>query len=167
MKLAVCRLNGRKGHEVGRELLAMLYREETGCSLPEIRIEERGKPYFADSPLHFSISHTRTHAVCVLAHCPVGVDAEELDRQLRGNIVRRALSESEYRQYEQSESSQETFLRFWVLKEAAVKLSGEGLQGFPNHTQFVLPDERIRVWDGCLIALMAEDESEGVEFYAV
>lgn len=167
MRLAVCRLNGCKGHEAGRELLEMLCRAETGQALPEIRIAQRGKPYFTDSPLHFSISHTRTHAVCVLAHCPVGVDAEELDRPVRESLAKRALSPMEYRQFERAENSSEAFLRFWVLKEAAAKLSGEGLQGFPNHTEFVLPDERIRVWDGCLIALMAKDETEGVEFYAV
>ena len=59
-------LNGRSGHEAGRELLARLYREETGKDCPEILVADRGKPYFQDSSLHFSISHTKKHVFCVV-----------------------------------------------------------------------------------------------------
>ena len=48
MRMAHCRLTGQSGHEAGRDLLAKLYREETGEALPEILITDRGKPYFAD-----------------------------------------------------------------------------------------------------------------------
>ena len=37
-------LNGRTGHEAGRQLLAKLYREETGAECPEIAVAEGGKP---------------------------------------------------------------------------------------------------------------------------
>ena len=75
-------LKGRTGHEVGRELLAELYRRVTGQELPSIAVADRGKPYFVDSPWHFSISHTKDHVFCALAKCPVGIDAEELDRKI-------------------------------------------------------------------------------------
>lgn len=166
MKLAVCNLNGRKGHEAGRDLLAFLYREETGQVLPEIWVTDRGKPYFPDSDLHFSISHTRTHAVCALAHCPVGVDAEELGRKIREPFAKRVLSPGEWQQYMTAPDLERAILTFWVLKEASVKLTGEGLQGFPNQTDFSLSDPRVREWDGCLIALMM-DGQEGEEFYAL
>ena len=48
-------------------LLKELYREATGKDLPEIRITDRGKPYFPDSDWHFSISHTPKHAFFVLS----------------------------------------------------------------------------------------------------
>lgn len=167
MRIAVCRLEGISGHKAGRKLLDMLYREETGQPMPEIRRAEQGKPYFPGSDLHFSISHTRRHAVCVLAHSSVGVDAEELDRPLRLKVADRMLSASELQQMKAAEDPRRAFLSFWVLKEALVKLTGEGLAGFPNWTEFTLPDARIREYDGCLIALMCEGEPEGEIFYAV
>jgi phosphopantetheinyl transferase len=71
-------LEGRRGHEAGRALLSELYTRETGDSLPEIRITEWGKPYFADSPWHFSISHTRRRVFVALSRHNIGIDAEEL-----------------------------------------------------------------------------------------
>ena len=46
-----------------------------------------------------------------------------------------------------------------VLKEAAAKLSGEGLRGFPNHTNFSLDDPRVREIDGCIVAVLREGEA--------
>ena len=42
MKIASCKLNGLTGHEAGRKLLAEMYREETGESLSEIAVTDRG-----------------------------------------------------------------------------------------------------------------------------
>ena len=39
-------------------------------------------------------------------------------------------------------------------KEAAAKLSGEGLRGYPNHTNFSLDDPRVQQIDGCLVAVI-------------
>ena len=49
-------------HEAGRALLAQLWAAHIGGSLPPMAIAERGKPYFVDSPWHFSITHTPRHA---------------------------------------------------------------------------------------------------------
>ena len=51
-------LDGRTGHEAGRALLRALWEENMVGPIPEIAIADRGKPYFVDSPWHFSISHT-------------------------------------------------------------------------------------------------------------
>ena len=92
MRIAHCTLNGRSGHEAGRELLAELYREETGKDLPEILVSDRGKPYFSDGKLHFSISHTPRHAFCALSENNVGLDAEELDRNINLKLADKILS---------------------------------------------------------------------------
>jgi phosphopantetheinyl transferase len=47
-------------------------------------------------------------------------------------------------------------LTFWVLKEAEAKLSGQGLKGYPNHTNFSLEDPRVTQMEGCLVAVMEE-----------
>ncbi len=151
-------LLGRPGHEAGRELLGKLYLQETGQPLPPIAKQEWGKPYFADSPWHFSISHTKGHVFCALARENIAIDAEELGREVRPELPKRVLSPGELMQYEAAPDKGRAFLTFWVLKEAAAKLSGRGLRGFPNHTDFSLSDPRVREAYGCLIAVMTGEE---------
>ena len=156
MILKFCALSGRSGHEAGRELLAQAYREATGDELPPIAITERGKPYFPDSPWHFSISHTKAHAFCVLSDSPIGIDAEETDRNMNLALAEKILSPAEKVRYNAATDKRRALLTFWVLKEAAAKCSGEGLRGYPNHTDFSPDDPRVTEIDGCLVAIIEE-----------
>ena len=156
MRLVWCKLDGQTGHEAGRQLLAEVYRAETGEDLPEIRLTDRGKPYFPGSPWHFSISHTRLHAFCVLSRNNVAIDAEELDRKMNLKLAEKILSPMEKRQFDAAENKERALLTFWVLKEAAAKLSGEGLRGYPDHTHFSLEDPRVTELGGCILAVMEE-----------
>ena len=149
-------LNGRPGHDVGRELLAELYQKATGEALPPIAVSDRGKPYFPDSPWHFSISHTPCHAFCALAKCPIGIDAEEQARRVNPKLAEKVLSSSEKLRFNQCPDKNDSFLRLWVLKEAAAKFTGEGLKGYPNHTDFSPDDPRIQTIDGCYVAVFTE-----------
>ena len=159
MKVASCALAGRTGHEAGRALLAALYREETGLELPPIAVETRGKPYFPDSDWHFSISHTPRRAFCALSRREIGIDAEELDRNVNLALAEKILSPGERVQFDAAPDKRRALLTFWVLKEAAAKLSGEGLRGFPNHTDFSLDDPRVREIEGCVVAILREGET--------
>lgn len=154
MRFAFCALDGLTGHEAGRQLLAQLYREETGEDPPPVVKTDRGKPYFENSPYHFSISHTPKHAFCVLAKENIAIDAEELDRNVNLKLAHRVLSPGEKAQFDAVQDKRRALLTFWVLKEAAAKLSGEGLRGFPNHTDFSLDDPSVQEIDGGLVAIM-------------
>ena len=154
MLIACCALEGRTGHEAAYELLTQLYRQQTGDPLPEIRRTDRGKPYFADEKWHFSISHTKKHAFCALSDKPLGIDAEEKDRKIDLRLAEKILSPMEKAQFESAPDKRLALLRFWVLKEAAAKLSGEGLRGYPNHTAFSLDDPRLTEMNGCIVAVM-------------
>ena len=156
MVMASCELNGKTGHEAGRELLSDLYRRKTGEDLPQIRITDRGKPYFVSGKWHFSISHTSRHAFCALSECPVGIDAEELDRNINLRLADKILSPNERARFDATKDKRLALLTFWVLKEAAAKCSGEGLRGYPNHTDFSLDDPRVCTMDGCLLAVIQE-----------
>ena len=159
MMLAHCTLDGCTGHEAGRALLARLYREATGEPLPPIAVTERGKPYFPGKDWHFSISHTKKHAFCVLSRENVAIDAEEADRKINLKLADRILSPGEMAQFRKTEDPQTALLTFWVLKECAAKLSGEGLRGFPNGTDFSLEDPRVQRMAGCLVAIMTESQA--------
>ena len=149
-------LNGRSGHEAGRELLAQLYRRQFGKELSEIAVTPMGKPYFADKSAHFSISHTKSRVFCALSSRNVAIDAEDMDRTVSEKLAQKILSPAEFAQYEAAENKAHAILRFWVLKEAAGKLSGQGVQPYPNHTNFSLDDPRITEIHGHFVAVMTE-----------
>jgi len=151
VKIASCALDGRTGHEAGRALLAALYREETGLDLPPVAIASGGKPYFPGSDWHFSISHTPRHAFCALSRREIGIDAEERDRNINLALAEKILSPNEKAQFD---AAPDKLLTFWVLKEARVKRTGDGLQGYPNGTDFSLNDPRVTEMDGCLVAVI-------------
>ena len=153
---AVRALDGRSGHEVGWELLAELYLKKTGDPLPPIQVADRGKHYFENSSLHFSISHTKAHAFCALSERPIGIDAEEIDRKINLRLADKILSPVEKLRFDAAPDKHTALLRLWVLKEAAAKLSGEGLRGYPNHTDFSPDDPRIREVEGCVVAILTE-----------
>ena len=151
MRLAWQRLEGRNGHEAGRQLLAELYRAETGQDLPEIAVTSRGKPYFPDAPWHFSISHTQNHAFCALSQRNIGIDAEETSRDIDPKLAQRILSPAELAKFD---GSREMLLKFWVLKEAYAKLTGRGLGNYLRQTDF--DPETAQIIDGCFVAVLEE-----------
>lgn len=145
MELAWQRLEGRDGHRVGLELLRQLM----GGTLPEIRRTGRGKPYFPDNPVQFSVSHTKNHVFCAVSEKNIGIDAEEMERTLKtaplcspGELARVATPKD--------------LLRLWVLKEAYAKLTGRGIGTYLKNTDFDPKDQRILEIDGCFVAVLEE-----------
>ena len=156
MKIAHSFVDSRGAHAIGRELLAQLYLAQTGQQMPDIWIGERGKPYFVEGNWHFSITHTRHHVFCALSEHPIGIDAEELDRNINLRLAEKILSPLEKAQFNTAQDKQRALLTFWVLKEAAAKQSGIGLNGYPNQTEFSLSDPRVTESHGCLLAVVQD-----------
>ena len=154
MELRYMVLDGVSGHEAGRMLLARMYAEKTGKDLPEILTGPRGKPFFAGNDLHFSISHTKHYAFCALSESPVGIDAEEKDRKINLHLAEKILSPTEKVRWEAAADKHSALLKLWVLKEADGKRTGEGINGYPNHTDFSPDDPRIREIAGCYVAVI-------------
>ena len=117
-----------------------------------------GKALFRKfTPSLFYLPHKK-HAFCALAQWPVGIDAEEMDRRVDLRLADKILSEPERMRYDAADDKRTILLRLWVLKEATVKLTGEGLRGFPNHTDFSSDDARILEIDGCYVAVLEEKD---------
>ena len=154
--LEYMRIAPGQGHEAGRRLLAKMYLERFGRPMPEILTTDRGKPYFGDGSAYFSISHTKKHVFCALSQWPVGLDAEEEDREIDLRLADKILSPAEKKRFQEAQDPRQALLRFWVLKEAAAKLSGEGLRGYPNGTDLSPEDPALRRIDGCFVALLEE-----------
>ena len=151
---------GPSGHEAGRRLLAQLYRQATGQPLPPILVTDRGKPYFATGDLCFSISHTKNRVFCALADHPIGIDAEPIDRNIDLRLAEKILSTPEKARFARAKDPREALLRLWVLKEATAKFTGEGLRGYPNHTDLSPEDPRIQIIHGCFVAVIESKENE-------
>lgn len=147
-------LPGEDGHTAGRRLLGQLYEELTGEKMPAISCTDRGKPYFTEGNWHFSISHTKHHVFCALASHPVGIDAEEKHRDIDLRLAEKILSPAEAQRFEKAADKRLALLKLWVLKEAAAKLAGTGLRGYPNTTDFSPEDPRITEDLGCLVAVL-------------
>lgn len=123
-------------HEQGRKTCAAAYlllceglRKEYGITeKPVFEYGEHGKPFMIGHPeIHFNISHCREAAVCVISNRPVGVDVESI-REYKDSLVRYTMNEAEIALITQSPRPEETFTRLWTMKEAVLKLSGEGLR---------------------------------------
>ncbi len=150
-------LDGRDGHNVGRELLAKLYMQTTGEKLPAIAVTPRGKPYFPEENWHFSISHTEHFAFCALSRKNIGLDAEEKGRKVSPAMIEKFTSTGEKSRL--GTDSQDAFLRLWVLKEAQSKLTGRGMGNWLKDTDFDPFDQRIQEINGCYVAVLEENDA--------
>lgn len=151
------RISAQEAHAEGRRLLRQMYESCTGEKMPAISVNSLGKPHFVGGALYFSITHTRGHVFCALSDKPVGIDAEEMDRNISLALADKILSPGERRQYAAAADKRLALLTFWVLKEAQVKCEGTGLRGYPVHTDFSLDDPRVQTRDGCILAVVEEE----------
>lgn len=97
------------------------------------------------SPPRFNISHTRGFVACALAHHDVGVDVEASDRPIELDIAERFFAPEEVAILNALPTAQKrsTFFRFWTLKEAFIKATGEGLDRPLDSFSFSLDPIRI------------------------
>lgn len=78
---------------------------------------KRGKPYFKDNPLYFSISHSANTAVFAISSSPVGIDAEIIKKREYALITAR-FSERERREI----LNLNDFYTHWTIKECIIKI---------------------------------------------
>ena len=71
-----------------------------------------GRPYLPGTPVHLSLSHSKTHALCAVAPFPVGCDIET-HRPVSERVRRRVLGAGE---------APEDFFALWTLTESYFKL---------------------------------------------
>ena len=124
-------MKGKKlEHMIGEELLRTGLREQYGKDLafePRGR-GEFGKPFFTLEPsIHYNISHSGAYVICGFAGEEIGVDIEEHRKQNFERILKRVVPEDMIREILDSEDPVRAFYTQWVLREAYVKWTGQGL----------------------------------------
>lgn len=94
------------------------------------RYGEKGKPYFQEIPLFFSLSHSGEYVLCAVSPQEIGADIQKLQPADVLKLGKRFYAESEYLALECCESAKERqrlFFGLWSRKEAYGKLTGEGV----------------------------------------
>ena len=131
----------RYRHELGQRLCVLAYlllkrglNEVFGISEnPLFEYGEHGKPQLAGHPeIYFNMSHCREAAVCAVSNRPVGIDVESVGRY-KESLVRYTMNEAEVQQILQAERPDVAFIRLWTMKEARLKLTGEGISNDMKH----------------------------------
>ena len=105
---------------------ALIFRaaeEICGVQNPKICYTDAGKPYFADLPIHFSLSHSGTKAILAVAECEVGADIQEM-KEVNLRLAERVFTPRE-REYVGGDPVR--FFEIWTKKEAYGKWKGSGV----------------------------------------
>jgi 4'-phosphopantetheinyl transferase len=111
---------------------------------------EFGKPGLAPgcgaAGLRFNISHTRGLVACAISYYDVGVDIESVDHSTDLAIADTVLAPEEASIVKTAppERQRRLFFRFWTLKEAFIKATGEGLSRPLDSFSFMLDPVRIK-----------------------
>lgn len=109
-------------------LLGKIMSEVYCLDLNKLKIgeNERGKPYFVDVEINFSISHSNDAVLCTVSKSCIGADIEKI-----GNIREKILKSFSPLEQEQVKSPKD-FYTLWTLKESFAKLTGNGLSDVRN-----------------------------------
>ena len=122
-------------HEQGQRLCVLAYqllkqglREEYGIEEnPIFEYNEHGKPSIVGHPdIYFNLSHCKEAVVCTINSQPIGVDVESI-REYKESLVRYTMNDEEIQEIESSNNPARTFICFWTMKEATMKLIGTGI----------------------------------------
>ena len=106
---------------------------------------ELAAPHTADG-LRFNISHTRGLVACALARSELGVDVESSDRPTHPGLANSVFAPEETSVLKAAPADRQAslFFRFWTLKEAFIKATGEGLHRPLHSFSFALDPVRIQ-----------------------
>lgn len=131
----------RYRHELGQRTCVLAYlllkralQTEYGLSCnPQFEYGPHGKPSLVGYPdIYFSLSHCRQAVACAVGDRPLGVDVESIGRYNEG-LVRYTMNDREQAFIEAAPQPDVAFIRLWTMKEALLKLTGEGITDDIKH----------------------------------
>lgn len=116
-----------------------------------------GKPSMKEHPeLFFNLSHCRHAIACALDEHPVGIDIETLGRYSE-RLACYTMNEAELAEIATAEDKDIAFTRLWTMKEAAMKLTGEGIstnvRDVLSHSSNIIYSTRVCAEKGYVVTL--------------
>lgn len=131
-----------------RGLVNMLFSHDNGGAEPIWKLNEYGKPYIEGWDKDFSISHTRDISLVAVASEAIGVDIEDIGRDIDLEKFKRTkflnFDEGAY-------SNKEEFLMRFTALEAYLKYLGKGFHKDARTISVRKIDDGIVIDDGGLI----------------
>lgn len=120
-------LQGQKECAFSYLLLCRALKELGRDEHPTFIYQENGKPLLAEhTDVHFNLSHCKRAVACVVSDRPVGIDVESLGRYSE-RLARYTMNDEEYAEICGADVPDIAFTRLWTMKEAAMKLTGDGI----------------------------------------
>lgn len=122
--------NKNMEHMIGEKLLEIGLKKEYG---KELRFEpravgEHGKPFFTLEPgIHYNITHSGKYVACILAGEEVGIDIQIHKKVNMERMLGRMVPSNMIREIMEADNREHAFFVQWVLREAYIKWTGEGL----------------------------------------
>lgn len=90
----------------------------------DILLMPKGKPYFPNMPIEFSISHSGNLWICMISNIPCGIDVQMYKDIKWKEIAKRFFNDDEVEFV--IKNGAKGFFKLWVRKEAYGKMTGEG-----------------------------------------
>lgn len=124
---------------------------------------KEGKPSLAEhSKIFFNMSHCRKAVACAVAEHSVGIDIETLGRY-NERLVEYTMNDKEKAEIAAAEDQDIAFTRLWTMKEATMKLTGEGIstnvRNMLNYSSNIIYKTTVNIEKGYVVTL-AEYESD-------
>lgn len=113
--------------------------KDGGISDLEIHKDELGQPYGINGSQKYfvSIAHSRNMVFCGFSEeKAIGVDLEPIDRKVPKKLKNRILHPDETRHISSMEA-----IQLWTIKEAYIKLRGQGLRMNMNQVHVIIEGE--------------------------
>ncbi len=157
-------LGKRLEHMIGEELLREGLKREYGADLKfEPRSKgEYGKPFFTLRPkTHYNISHSGKYVLCALADQEIGIDVQEHKAVNLPKMSEKVMGKEAAEKLLGEPNAQELFFDQWVLREAYIKWTGEGLS---RDLRKIPMDQGshslLKLWEGYSVGIWSQDPLE-------
>ncbi|MBR4200735.1 MAG: 4'-phosphopantetheinyl transferase superfamily protein [Oscillospiraceae bacterium] len=116
----------RAAHFAALDLLGAVLAEDFGVYHAVIHRSGLGKPKLLHDSLYMNLSHCKGLAVAAVGRMPLGVDAEA-PRRVKDSLMQKVCTPEEYAAIMEADDKSRAFTKFWTLKEAYAKYTGEGI----------------------------------------
>lgn len=94
---------------------------------PIFEFEENGKPFMPAHPdVFFSLSHSKTVALCAISDKPIGADVEVV-RKISADLMEYTMNDEELKFIQNHREPNLAFFCLWTRKEAFLKLLGRSI----------------------------------------
>lgn len=114
-----------KENTTSKDLLKDVLKNELNITNYELTFNKYNKPYLKNRNIYFNISHDKNTTVLVTSDKEIGIDIEYYT--YKESVMKKYYNEFEQQEIINSNNKEYEFTRIWVMKEAFVKMKGQGI----------------------------------------